>query len=107
MPFSGKQTYRLSLERAPDDGTVADSELGQATSWKDSSFRDIESIHYRDDIITSSACAFDILQELASHQLMHILTEVRRVERNASLKVIKKKHRDGCSINAIIRIFFG
>jgi hypothetical protein len=83
---------RLAFERPPHHSAISDSEFSHTETREDSTFRDFESIHDGDDKVAASACAFDILQELACHELVHVATHERRVQSDLTFQVIKEKH---------------
>jgi hypothetical protein len=83
---------RLAFERPPHHSTISHSEFGHTETREDSTLGDFESVHDGDDEVAASACAFDILQELARHELVHVATHERRVQGDLAFQVIKKKH---------------
>lgn len=83
---------RLAFEWPPYHSTISHSEFGHTETREDSTFRNFESIHDGDDEVAASACTFDILKELARHELVHVATHERRMQGDLAFQVIKKKH---------------
>lgn len=82
----------FALERPPDHSSVSNCKLGQATARKNTTLRDIKSIHDGYDIVTSGTSTFNVLKEFAGDQVVHVLAKVRRVEGYPALEVIKEEH---------------
>lgn len=88
--------HSLSLERSPHDGAVADGELGETVARKNATLRDVKRIHDGNDIIAASAGTLNILQQLASDQVVHVAAKVRGMQSNSALHVVEEKHDGGC-----------
>lgn len=86
--------YRLALKWPPNDRTISDRKLCQSIPGEDASFRDIESVHDGNDIITTGTGALYIFQELAGDEVVHIAAKVGRMQGNPTLHVVKKEHVD-------------
>lgn len=83
---------RLAFEWPPYYGTISDSEFSHTKTGEDSSFRYFESVHDGNDEVAASACAFNILQELRGHEIVHVAPHERRVQGDLAFQIIKKKH---------------
>ena len=80
--------YSLILEWTPDNRSVSNSELGEPAARDNATFRNIECVHNRDNVVLSGTGSLHIAEELRSDQLVHVLAEVRRVQGDLTLKVV-------------------
>lgn len=87
--------YRFTLKRPPYNSTIVDGEFGKAAAGKDASLRDGEAIHDGDYIVTSSASALNIPQQLAGNQVVHILAEVGRMQGDIAFAFHDEEHDGG------------
>lgn len=87
-------SYGLTLKGSPYNSAVSNSKLSQATAGQDATFGDVKGIHDGDDEVSASACTLDVLQQLSCDQLVHVPTEVGRVQRDLSLEIVEEEHLD-------------
>lgn len=81
-------SYHFALEGPPDDGSVADRELGQTAPGKNAPFGHVEGVHDGDDVVVSRAGALNILDQLCRDELVHVSPKVRGMQRDTPLEVV-------------------
>lgn len=87
-----RNSYRLSLERPPDDGTIMYRELGHTAAGDDSALGDVVGVHDADDIVLPVAGALDVVEELVGQIFFDPRTEEGWMERYYALEFIEEKH---------------
>lgn len=84
--------HRLPLEWPPNDSTVSNGKLGQASPGKNAPLGNIECVHDGDDVVAPGAGSLDVLEQLARHKLVHVAAKVRWVQGDPALHVVEEKH---------------
>ena len=69
-----------------------DGKLGKAATGKNATLGNVSCVHDGDDIVAARASSLNILQQLASYELVHVLAEVGGVQGDTALEVVEEKH---------------
>lgn len=91
-------TYRLALERLPDNGTVHDCVFRQPTARHDATLGDVVCVHHTDDIIVPRTYSFHVIQELLRQVFLHMGAEERWVQSKDMFEKVDEEHRDRCNV---------
>lgn len=83
---------RLSFEWPPYDCAISNSKLCETIARQDPAFGNVEGVHDGDDVVAAGAGTFDIFQQLASHQIVHVTAKVGRVQGDPPLHVVEEEH---------------
>ena len=92
-------SHSLALEWPPNHSPISNGELRQATSRENATLRDVEGVHDGDDVISTCASAFHVLQQLPGNQLVHIPAKVGWVQGDLPFEIIEEEHLGGSGSN--------
>lgn len=86
-------SYRLALERLPQDRSVLDCELRIAGAGPYFPWRYLHYIHYASDVVLSVARTLQVIVQLRLQSVGHLVVQKRRVNADLALERPKEEHR--------------